>query len=274
MRNRYPSDPSITSWGKPAVGGIGVIAGYGVATGTPSVSASYSDGGFTWKRIDFTSSSSLVVSTAGLFDVLALSGGGGGGMATTGGNAEGGGGGSASQLIIDTFYIPAGTYTVTIGGGGANADSNTLNFGGATGITTLLIAPMPGIAGAGPWYPGQRSYNGSGASYRGGYGGSAGGSAVGAYGYSGAGSDGAGNNGGGGGTGGAGGTRTAGAGTTSTFTGTSTTYGSGGLGGGSSGTFGGSGTANTGNGGGGGISNATAGGTGGSGFVCVRWRIA
>jgi hypothetical protein len=98
----------------------------GVATGTPAVSATYSDGGFNWRRIDFTSTSTLVVSTGGLFDVMIMGGGGGGGGSTGGG--EGGGGGGAGLLQISTLVIPAGTYTVTVGAGGATGEP--AGFGG------------------------------------------------------------------------------------------------------------------------------------------------
>lgn len=267
--------PSVGSWGQPAAGGIGVVAGYGVATGTPSVSSSYTDGGFTWQRIDFTASSTLVVSTSGLFDVLMISGGGGGGSGGGGGNFEGSGGGSGSQIILNTLFIPAATYTVTVGAAGATATNNQSDggaLGGQSGIATLKLSAYAGVNGGPPWGFGIKSYNSSGASYRSGYGGNAAIAGVGLFGFAGGSSDGAGNNGGGGGSGGAGATRTAGVGTTLTFTGTSVTYAAGGLGGGTSGTLGAAGGANTGTGGGGGIANA-AGNNGGSGFVCIRWRI-
>lgn len=264
--------PSVTSWGQVPATGIGVVSGYGVATGTPTPSGSYTDGGFNWNRITFTASSSLVVSTAGLFDVLMISGGGGGGILTAGGgNFEGGGGGSAGQLLINTYYIPVGTYTVTIGAGSPASDSIP-TFASGSGIATLGIATMAGVAGPQAWGSGVKSYHSSGASWRNGYGGNPAVTGVGAFGFSGGSSTGAGDNGGGAGTAGNGGTRTAGAGTTSTFTGTSVVYGAGGLGGGQSGTVGAAGGANTGTGGGGGIGNG-AGTSGGSGFVCVRFRI-
>ena len=264
--------PSVGSWGQPATG-IGVVGGYGVATGTPTPSASYTDGGFTWQRISFTGTSTLVVSTAGLFDVLLIGGGGGGGMLTTGGNAEGGGGGGAGQFVIETIYLAAATYTITVGAGGAAADYLVQVFGGNTAIGTVKLDVAGGIGGAGPWGTALRGYNGAGASYRAGYGGNAGAVATGFFGFNGGSSDGSGNNGGGGGMGGAGGTRTAGIGLTSTFTGTSTTYCAGGLGGGTSGAAPIAGPANTGNGGGGGISNSTAGANGGTGFACFRFRV-
>jgi hypothetical protein len=268
--------PAVSGWGQPAPTGIGVVAGYGIATGTPSVSSSYTDGGFTWQRVNFTASSTLVVATAGLFDVLAMSGGGGGGSST--GNSEGGGGGAASQLIQETIFMPVGTFTVTIGGGGATLEGGQIYVYGSGSVlylTTsptnyLSLEPMGGVAGGGAWYQGLRGYNSSGASYRGGYGGNPSISAAGVGGFAGGASSGSApsGNGGGGGAGGAGASGAAGAGRALTFTGTSVTYCAGGLGASTT-----AGAANTGNGGGGSLGSA-AGQSGGSGFISVRWRIA
>ena len=249
---------------------------YGLATGTPSVSSSYTDGGFTWKRVDFTASSTLVVANAGLFDVLAMSGGGGGGSST--GVPEGGGGGAASQLSQETVYLPTGTFTVTVGGGGATLEGGQIYVYGSGSVlyltTTptnyLSIEPMGGVAGGGGWAYGLRGYNSSGASYRTGYGGNASISAAGVGGFAGGASNGVNpaGNGGGGGAGGAGAVSTAGAGRALTFTGTSVTYCAGGAPASAT-----AGAANTGNGGGGSLGYAV-GQSGGSGFVSVRWRIA
>lgn len=250
-------------------------ASYGTASGTPTPSASYTDGGLSYKRIDFTASSTFVVTSAGLFDVLAMSGGGGGGSST--GVGEGGGGGAASQLITETIYFPAGTYTITIGGGGATLEGGQVSvFGGGSVVyltTTptnyLSLEPMGGVAGGGGWYSGLRGYHSSGASYRSGYGGSASTSAAGVGGFAGGASSGTApsGNGGGGGAGGAGASGTAGAGRTLTFTGTSTTYCAGGAPASTT-----AGAANTGNGGGGSLGSA-AGQSGGSGFVSIRWKV-
>lgn len=241
----------------------------GVATGTPAVSATYSDGGFNWKRIDFTASSNLVVSSAGIFDVLVLAGGGGGGGST--GVGEGGGGGGAGILFTTTIYIPAGTYAVTVGGGGAGG-ADLAGFGGWSGIGTLKLQSAGGAGGGNAWGGGIAGPNSGGASYRGGYGSKPTTPSQQLYGFVSGGADGSGNNGGGAGMGGAGATRAAGIGLASTFTGTSITYAAGGLGGGTSGTAGGAGTANRGNGGGGAI-GVSAGAAGGSGFVSVRWKV-
>jgi hypothetical protein len=241
---------------------------YGVATGTPSVSATYSDGGFSWKRIDFTSTNTLVVSREGLFDLLLLGGGGGGGG--IGGNPEGGGGGGAGILLTQTMYLPAATYTLTVGAGGAVGAPGTT--GGWSGVSTIKVQVAGGAGANGPWGVGISGANSAGASYRSGYGGSAAVASQQLYGFNAGGSDGSGNNGGGAGMGGAGGTRTAGAGVTSTFTGTSITYAAGGTGGGTTGSLGPAGGANTGTGGSGSIGYGN-GNNGGSGFISVRWKV-
>ena len=245
---------------------------YGVATGTPTPSATYSDGGFNWQRVTFTTSANLVVSSAGLMDIFVLGGGGGGGSSTGGG--EGGGGAGAGVLFTGTIYVAAGTYAVIVGAGGSQGEPAT--FGGWSGIGTLKIQVGGGAGGGQRWGGAVEGPNSGGASYRGGYGGNPGKASQQLYGFSSGSSTGSGTNGGGAGMGGAGGTPTAGAGITSTFTGTSVTYAAGGLGGGTSGlTFGGSGAANSGTGGGGAVytTNSNLGGNGGSGVVIVRWKV-
>ncbi len=265
--------PSVTSWGQVPATGIGVVAGYGVATGTPTVSSTFAVSALNYQRIDFTASSTLVVSQSGLFDVLMASGGGGGGEGT-GYGGEGGGGGSASQLIQKTIYLPAATYTVTIGAAGAQGFG--VIFAGGTGLYTsgstnyFLLEASAGVVGGQSWGGGNKAYNGSGASYRGGYGGSPSVSGTGIGGFAGGASNGvnAAGNGGGGGAGGAGASGARGAGVALSFTGSSVTYCQGGLPASAT-----TGATNTGSGGGG-ATGANAGSNGGSGFMCVRWRVA
>jgi hypothetical protein len=69
--------PTLANWGKAAPAGIGVVQGYGVATGGTSSSITVSSQ--TYTLLSFTSDGSLVVVTGGIFDVLAFGGGGGGG---------------------------------------------------------------------------------------------------------------------------------------------------------------------------------------------------
>jgi hypothetical protein len=102
---------------------------YGVATGGSS--SSITVGGQNYTLLTFTSTGTLTVSQAGVFDVL-VCGGGGGAFAASGTFYTGGGGGGWSQ---STIYIDA-SQTVTVGGGGTTASSTT---GGTSSIGTLFV---------------------------------------------------------------------------------------------------------------------------------------
>jgi hypothetical protein len=261
--------------------------GYGAATGGDS-SATITVGGESYTMLTFTSSGTLTVTDAGLFDVVVVGGGGGGGY----------GGGGAGGYVTTTVYFDA-NQTVTIGGGGAYATRGTYSLcgnvsagpGGASPGEITERALMSGASGGGGSGTTAQFYgrgdlitgnhgglnerkSGTTQDYAGGGGGA---SAAGANGV--------------------GSTQTAGNGgdgnDTSAFRGESatTTYyaggggggadspgtaGSGGLGGGGAGALGFSdpataGTANTG-GGGGGSYGVALGGSGGSGIVLVRFK--
>ena len=80
---------------------------YGVATGGSS--SSITVGGVNYTLLTFTSSGTLTVSQAGLFDILAVGGGGAGGLRTTisGGGAAGGAGGGGGAVQQTTMYLSA-----------------------------------------------------------------------------------------------------------------------------------------------------------------------
>jgi len=221
----------------------------GLYSPTPALYADFSetptgtfaDAGVNYKYITYNSSGTLTITNEGSIDCCLVAGGGG--AHYIGWNrplaAAGGGGG----FIRQTFFITAGTYTITIGAGGAGASN-----GGTTSLGTLLK-----IGG------GQRGYaigvNATNSGYGGG--GSAGGSTVDANGGGYLYSDG----------GGAGGLVFGSAnrdGRTDNLTNSVNTYGVGGLGSGTS-----AGAANTGNGGESGSGSSRA---GGSGVVIVRVR--
>jgi len=96
-------------------GGIG----YGTATGGSS--SSITVGGQNYTLLTFTSSSTLTVTKAGLFDVLVCSGGAGGAAGIS--NVSGGGGG-AGGILQATVYLDANT-TIQIGAGGADSTSGS-----------------------------------------------------------------------------------------------------------------------------------------------------
>jgi hypothetical protein len=249
----------------------------------------------------FTTSSTLTVTTGGFVEYLVVGGGGGGG-----GNY--GGGGGAGGFKSGTVELPAGSYSITIGNGGAGGAASlpTSGLDGATGQNSVFhtITSLggggggstdgdedgePGGSGGGSRYGGAVGAGTSGQGFNGGAGstsasnyGSGGGGGADAKGGAGAGSAGG----------------TGGAGKLSSITGASVTYaggggggvyhggttGAGGAGGGGaggassgSGTTGAPGvaaTVNTGGGGGGGsaggATNLATGGAGGSGIVIIR----
>lgn len=256
MSSRFPArtttNPSVSAWGKPAVAGLGVVDGYGVATGTPSVSSTFSDGGSNWKRIDYTSDSTLVVSVGGLFDCMLVGGGGGA--------YSNGGGGGGGQINITTLYLAAGTYDIDVGAAGSPSQIKTTallyaysNAGGHGGLGGDYNGTPggPGGSGGGGGYGLWNGAQGYGSPlFTGIYGGNIGAS---------------GNTGGGGGAGSAASGSTGGAGLQLTFSGTSTYYSNGGGGAGGSAGTGGAGAPGRGMTSGSGVAaNA--------GIVIVRWK--
>lgn len=229
----------------------------------------------TYQQYTFTATGTMTITSPGSdasVDYLVVGGGGGG--STNGGN--GGAGGSGGMTRNGSLAVTAGSYTATVGLGGAG--SSTYNVGGATGGSSSFgsITANGGCSyaasgcgmyyyttynGAQTWRNGGSwvFYGGGGGAGAGGDGGAAPGNETGGTGgagltfwgavYAGGGGGGGGSNGGTalGGTGGGG----AGRGYTAGGNGTS-------------------GTANTGGGGGGGYSSA---GNGGSGIVIIRYAI-
>ena len=275
----------------------GVSATQSGGSGTTTTSGGY-------KIHTFTSSGTLNVITGGAAEYLVVAGGGGGGM-----NA-GSGGGAGGMLTGDALTIQSGSYTITVGTGGAGGSSSSAY--GTTGNDSSIVQGTTSLVAASGGGYGVNVGNG-------GSGGSGGGGSDGENGIAsgGSGISGQGNNGGNGlhpggvnraagGGGGAGavgqnsqGNSQGGAGgigVVSTirelgnvyYAGggggachNSATGGSGGTGGGgkagnsggsgTSGNPGTSGTANTGGGGGGGAGYGYDGAGGGSGIVVIRY---
>ena len=126
----------------------GGAVSYGTATGGSSSSITVD--GESYTLLEFTSSSTLTVTKAGLFDVLVVGGGGGGGY----------GGGGAGGYVTTTVYFDA-NQTVTVGGGGAAGSRGTYSVcgnvpagpGGAspnsTGDAGTQTLNMSGASGGG-----------------------------------------------------------------------------------------------------------------------------
>jgi len=238
--------------------------GYGVATGGASTAITVD--GINYTLLTFTSDSNLVVSTAGLFDVLLVGGGAGSGLNT----GDGTGGGGAGQLVglpatgLATIFLPASTVAVDVGAGGA-IDASGLG----SNIGNFISAAGGGKGGKNAFRIGQNGGSGGGGALAS----EVGGQAVGSFGGNAGGTAGSGTNGGAGGGGSSavgsnGVVNTPGAGGAGNditgFTGSSATKCVGGAGTGSAG-GGSAGAANTGNGG--------ANNTGGSGIVLVRFKV-
>ena len=105
-------------------------ATYGTATGGTGVV----DGPTGYKVTSFTSSGTLTVTKAGLFDVLAFGGGSGGGTYT--GNSGSSGGGSGG-ILLDTIYLTADTAVVVGAGGAASTYQGLIRYGSASTIGSL-----------------------------------------------------------------------------------------------------------------------------------------
>lgn len=258
-----------------AGGGVGNANFSNTATGT------YTG----YKYVTFNASGTLTVTKAGTCDLLVVGAGGGG---TTGNTVRGAGGGAGQHMYLTNYFLPIGSYTVTIpgggaigtrgtgasigdiriaGGAGANAGVGASGAGGRSdlgaGGGSILIDGFSGGSGGGPNY-----YGGGGG---GGSSGNGGDSTYSPHGYGSY-------QGGGGGAGGAG--------TANSITGTSVSRAGGGggahvgagtaggaNGGNVSGTAGAA-TANTGSGGGGGGNGSPGtGSAGASGVVIVRVAV-
>ncbi len=246
-------------------------SGVGAANFSDAATGTYT--GFKYKT--FTASGTLTVTTAGFADIVLCAGGGGGNI--TAGYSAGGAGG---VLQTTSVYLPVGTLTVTVGSGGAIANSGIasrigdyISPGGGSGGSSAADGLNGGSGGGASW---NTRTGGAGISGIGNAGGNSnsGGAAGGGGGAGAVGGNGSGNDGGAGGAG----TTVSLAGTTPSGAYVAGNYALGGGGGakgdstngaGGSGGGGGVGTNGTANTGGGGGNNAQ----GGSGIVIVRVAV-
>jgi hypothetical protein len=281
----------------------GNISGYTIPYATGGTITTYGN----YRVHTFTGASgTFVVTKPGLFEVLIVGGGGGGGHRY-------GGGGGAGGLVNSTHLFESGTYTVTVGAGGAassrGGDSSIISdriklyaYGGGQGgqyNTWYPVNAINGGSGGGGGSPGSQTGSNSWRYFTGGLSTSGQGS-NGGTGFHYSGVDASGGGGGGAGQPGENATTAAvpgagGDGKPFNFVSSTTVYyaggggggnndgpgKSGGLGGGgngaagndSTGTLATSGTINTGGGGGGGGSSTSGAKSGGSGIVLIRYFI-
>jgi hypothetical protein len=249
----------------------------------------------------FTSSTTATVGRSGYVDLMVVAGGGGGAEGEGTNSYSGGGGGAGGLFLYEGIFLEAGTYTVTVGAGGAQADWSSHGNPGSPSAFYLSLAGFVALGGGGAGrYSGIGQFGGSGGGGGGNY--KDGGLGVITQGH--AGGSGSGGAGGGGGGAGAVGIDVGGGGVGSIVTlipvsvatsrsvgevsGTDVYFAGGGGGGQNNGTYpgglggggagessttrGNAGTANTGGGGGGGENGG--GGAGGSGVIIVRYKTA
>jgi hypothetical protein len=122
--------------------------------------------GINYRIASFTSTSggSLVVAQSGIAQVLLIGGGGGAGWTQTGSGAAGGGG--AGGVVETDLFIPAGTYSVTVGAKGSNGGSGNRSYAGGSSSIGNLIAAAGGGAGAGTSGSGSAGASGGGGDNR------------------------------------------------------------------------------------------------------------
>jgi hypothetical protein len=94
----------------------------------------------------FLSTGSFTVTSAGIFEIYGF-GGGGGGSGGNGYNAFGGGGLGGGNTTL-TRLLSTGSYTITIGAGGAGATAPT-NYASSAGTASLFVGDTVGSGGAG-----------------------------------------------------------------------------------------------------------------------------
>ena len=273
---------------------VDLSTGYGVASGTAASSTAITVSSVNYTLLTFTADSNLVVSKAGLFDVLMFGGGASGGYQSNTASTGASGGGGAGGMVSATVYLSAATYAIKIGAGGASS-STLLGNGLKTSLGSVLVAAGGGVgygdqaseryqaSQGGCGGGGGRVYNDGGVGFQGFNGGAESGvtatSAGGGGGVSAVGVTGATVIGGAGGAGFdvsafvSGGALFKGAGGGGGASVTAGAAGSVGAGAGSTGATGGSASANTGSGGGGAYGSPGTGGSGGSGIFYIRFKV-
>ena len=265
------------------------------STGFELTTSEFNDLGKNFVYMTFKRNITSEVIPAGEMAFLVVAGGGGGGYYSGGGGGGGGlrtsygstsGGGASAESNIS---LSAGTYTITVGAGGASSvQQNTNNLGAngtnssITGLASISSIGGGGGAGSQTSLAGAAGGSGGGAAFYNGPNPAAGGAGTAGQGFDGASLTGTNGAGGGGaaGAGGAGGnTKHGGPGLSLSIEGYSTAYagggggatnGSGGIGGGAYAGTGNSGAVNSGGGAGGNSGASGSGATGGSGVVILR----
>ena len=124
------------------------------ASGATNTITSYTDSsGDKWRVYTFLESGNFTTDVVSKCDVLVVAGGGGGG------GRHAGGGGAGGLVFNESASIDAGTYTVTVGAGGAggtvDGSSSTPGVNGSNSTVVGLTAIGGGYGGA--WNSSYRS---------------------------------------------------------------------------------------------------------------------
>jgi hypothetical protein len=256
---------AVTAQAAGTAGTIQVIDLYGRASNTIALTVADAPSGGTittsgTDRIHAFYTSGTFVSNVPLTVRYLVVGGGGGG-----GSDMGGGGGAGGYLASTNYTLPAGTYTITVGSGGAGGPAGAGQIAGANGTNSSIVGTGVNIVALGGGGGGSRHDSSGAPATTGGSGGGGSGQYAGALGTTGQGNNGANSAGqwypgGGGGAGAAGsvGPGTGGVGVSNDILGTAYFWAGGGGGAGYSGSGGNGGNG----GGGGGAVNTTVGGSG------------
>ena len=140
--------PSIANWGKAAPQGIGVVNGYGVASGGTNITQ-WTVSTTVYNGSVFNSDGTLTVATAGLFDYAIIGGGGGAGGGKGTASVPAGGPGGAGMYITGTVYLTAGTYAVEVGAGESGVTGRPVPSASGASAITNVVAAIAGGGGAG-----------------------------------------------------------------------------------------------------------------------------
>lgn len=99
-------------------------ANISATTGSPGTGTFTDGNGISWNYYKWTGGGSLTIDIAGFVDALVVGGGGGSAKYTGRAMYAGGGAGAVRYGLV---YLTAGTYTVTVGSGGAGDEGNPGN---------------------------------------------------------------------------------------------------------------------------------------------------
>jgi len=182
---------AVTAQAAGTAGTIQVIDLYGRASNTIALTVADAPSGGTittsgTDRIHAFYTSGTFVSNVPLTVRYLVVGGGGGG-----GSDMGGGGGAGGYLAATNYTLPAGTYTITVGSGGAGGPAGTAQIAGAKGTDSSITGTGVNIVALGGGGGGSSYYGGNGPSTSGGSGGGGGANYGGSLGTAGQGNSGA-----------------------------------------------------------------------------------